>query len=142
MKRYLVDLNVILAILAWKHDHHARALAWFDRLAAGRTGLCRIVQLGVVRLLGNPSVLGKDAISAEHAWAVVGELLEDERLDFLAEPEGLDRALAPLLNYAGPTGKLVTDAYLAAFAIASKRQLVTFDRGFTQFRGLDVELLN
>jgi toxin-antitoxin system PIN domain toxin len=141
MKRYLVDLNVVLAILAWRHDHHTRAMTWFDGLGAGRTGICRVVQLGVVRLLGNPSVLGKDAISAEEGWAVVGELLEDERLDFVEEPEGLEKALPPLLKYSGPTGKLVTDAYLSAFAIASKRQLVTFDRGFSQFRGLELEVL-
>jgi predicted nucleic acid-binding protein len=35
----------------------------------------------------------------------------------------------------------VNDAYLAAFAITSDRKLVTFDRGFLEFPGLDVEIL-
>ena len=35
----------------------------------------------------------------------------------------------------------LTDAYLAAFAIVASRRLVTLDRGFRQFRGLDLDLL-
>jgi predicted nucleic acid-binding protein len=33
------------------------------------------------------------------------------------------------------------DAYLAAFAIALGSQLVTTDKAFTQFAGLDVEVI-
>jgi predicted nucleic acid-binding protein len=39
-----------------------------------------------------------------------------------------------------PTGKLVSDAYLAAFSVGSSRRLVTLDRGFLQFEELDVEI--
>ena len=49
--------------------------------------------------------------------------------------------LGELLRYPVPTPKLVGDAYLAAFAIAGGRKMVTADGGFRQFRGLDVELL-
>jgi predicted nucleic acid-binding protein len=69
------------------------------------------------------------------------KLLEDERVDFVSEPAGVDSVLPALLNCPIPTGKLVADAYLAAFAITASRRLVTLDRGFRQFRGLDVDLL-
>jgi predicted nucleic acid-binding protein len=38
--------------------------------------------------------------------------------------------------------KLWMDAYLAAFAISGGYRLVTFDNAFTQFQGLDLELLS
>jgi predicted nucleic acid-binding protein len=68
-------------------------------------------------------------------------LLEDERLEFQPEPASLDSVLPRLLNYRVPTNKLVSDAYLAAFSIGSELRLVTFDRGFKQFREVDLELL-
>jgi len=58
------------------------------------------------------------------------------------EPPLLDSVLPTLLVHPMPAEKLVTDAYLAAFAIAASRRLVTFDKDFRQFRGLELELLS
>jgi toxin-antitoxin system PIN domain toxin len=141
MKRCLVDVNVWLALLIDEHEHHKLARHWFDRLAVGEAGLCRVVQLGVMRLLANRSIMGAHAVSAGTAWRLIEELLQDERVDFVAEPAHLDSVLPTLLNYPIPTGKLVTDAYLAAFAIGAALRLTTLDRSFRQFRGLEVDLL-
>ena len=127
--------------LVIQHEHHKPAREWFDTLAADESGLCRLVQLALIRLLGNPSIMGAHAISAFAAWNLLEKLLEDERVDFMPEPPGIDSVLPTLFNHTGPTSKLVTDAYLAAFAIAASRRLVTLDRGFRQFRGLDLDLL-
>jgi predicted nucleic acid-binding protein len=59
----------------------------------------------------------------------------------VAEPAPLDSAFPRLLTYSVPTNKLVSDAYVAAFAIAGTLRLATLDSGFEQFRGLDLELL-
>jgi toxin-antitoxin system PIN domain toxin len=141
MKRCLVDVNVWLALLVRQHEHHGRAGKWFDHLAPGEAGLCRLVQLGLIRLLGNRAVMGEHAISAAAAWTLVEELLADERVEFVPEPPELASIFSTLLHYPIPTGKLVADAYLAAFAMASQRRLVTLDRGFKQFRGVDTHLL-
>jgi predicted nucleic acid-binding protein len=50
--------------------------------------------------------------------------------------------LPSLFRYRQPTPNLINDAYLAAFAIAGGYGLVTHDRGFAEFRGLDVEILS
>ena len=142
MKQCLVDVNIVLALLVAQHEHHNSAAAWFEKLFAGESLLCRFVQLGVVRLLSNATVMRNDALSPVAAWNLLQTLLEDERIDFVAEPPGLDSAVPPLLTYRVPTGKLVSDAYLAAFAIRGGFRLTTLDAGFTQFRGLDVELLS
>lgn len=65
----------------------------------------------------------------------------DDRVWFLHEPPGLDSALPELFRYPIPTRRVIGDAYLAAFAICSERKIVTLDRGFVQFRGLEVEIL-
>lgn len=141
MRRCLVDLNVCLALSVRHHEHHSQARAWFETLTAGEAGLCRVVQLGLVRLLTNKSILGQYALPAREAWAFVDQLLEDERLDFIVEPLDLAGFVPAFLQYPCPTGKLITDAYLAAFAVAGSLCLVTFDRGFRQFKGLDLVLL-
>jgi toxin-antitoxin system PIN domain toxin len=141
MKPCLGDVNVFLALLVSHHDHHNLAREWFDDLSAGEAGLCRIVQLSLVRLLGNRSVMGPYTVPAGKAWATIQELLEDERVEFVAESDGLDYAFPLLLNYPMPTPKLVADAYLAAFAISARRRLVTLDAGFRQFSRLDFRVL-
>jgi uncharacterized protein len=142
MKPCLADVNVLLALLVRQHEHHKVALRWFEGLSADGAGLCRFVQLALIRLLGNSHIMGDDAVSAGTAWRLIEELLHDERITFIPEPAVLDATLPPLLNSPVPTVKLVADAYLAAFAIASARRMVTLDRGFRQFKGLDVDLLN
>lgn len=142
MKRCLADVNVLLALLVRHHEHHKLARKWFESLAAGEVGLCRFVQLALIRLLGNSSIMGEYAVAAGAAWRLIDELLQDERLDFIAEPREFESIFPTLLNHPIPTGKLVGDAYLAAFSIASPCRLVTLDRGFRQFSGLEVELLH
>ena len=141
MKQCLVDVNVLLALLARQHIHHQAARNWFRRLHTGEAGVCRIVQLSVVRLLGNRSVMAKDQLPAAAAWRVVGELLADERLEFLSEPDSLDDLLPKFFRYPVPTANLVADAYLAAFAVAASRRIATFDRGFRQFDELELDLV-
>jgi toxin-antitoxin system PIN domain toxin len=141
MQRSLVDVNVWLALLVRQHQHHKLARTWYETLEASEAGLCRLVQLGLIRLLGNRSIMGNDAVSAATAWTLLEELSEDERVEFVSEPPDLDAFFPALLRYPIPTGKLVSDAYLAAFAMSASRRLVTLDGGFRQFRGLDVELL-
>ena len=133
MKRCLVDVNVLLPLLVRHHEHHDLALRWFDGLAPGEAVLCRFVQLALVRLPGNRTIMGKYAVSASAAWDLVAELME--------EPPLVDTVFPKLLSYAMPTNKLVGDAFLAAFSIAAQMRMTTVDKGFEQFRDLDLQLL-
>ena len=142
MKRCLADVNVLLPLLVRHHEHHELALRWFDGLAPREAVLCRFVQLALVRLLGNRTIMGKYAVSASAAWDLIAELIEDERLEFAAESPLVDAVFPKLLRYAAPTNKLVGDAYLAAFSIAGQMRLTTVDKGFGQFRGVDLQLLS
>jgi toxin-antitoxin system PIN domain toxin len=136
-----LTVNVWFALLVRQHQHHRMARKWFDALAPTEAGMCRIVELALMRLLANPSILGEHAISLARGWRLLEEFAADERVEFLHQPEDLPTLFPPLLNYAAPTGKLVADAYLAAFAISGSLRLVTLDRGFRQYRGLQAEIL-
>src|SRR5579863_8008285 len=102
MKPCLADVNVLLALLVRQHEHHKLALRWFDRLAADEAGLCRFVQLALIRLLGNRHIMGDDAVPAATAWRLIDELAQDERINFVFEPDLLDSVLPTLLNSAVP----------------------------------------
>jgi toxin-antitoxin system PIN domain toxin len=141
MKRCLADVNVCLALLVRHHEHHQTVRRWYDGIGSAEMGLCRIVQLAAIRLLGNQTIMGKHAVPAGDAWDVIDELMLDERVEFVFEPPGLSEVMPTLLNYPIPTAKLITDAYLASFAISSPCRLVTLDRAFRQFREVDLLML-
>jgi hypothetical protein len=140
--KFLADVNVLLPLLVSRHTHREVALEWFDGTDVGEVGLCRLARLGVLRLLCTPQVMGPDVLKP-HAAVVALEMLEaDERISLLHEPEGLDSLLKSLVAGRGPTPNLWTVAYLAAFAKATKMQIITFDRGFSKFTAIDCRILS
>jgi toxin-antitoxin system PIN domain toxin len=139
--RCLVDVNVLLALMVRQHQHHDVALDWFSGLSAGDAGICRVVQLGVIRLLATRDMMGGSPIRADEGWRLIDDLLDDERMEFVKEPSGITAVMPRLLNQQVASGKLVTDAYLAAFAIVAGLEFVTLDAGFRKFSGLDLNLI-
>jgi predicted nucleic acid-binding protein len=65
----------------------------------------------------------------------------DDRVILLSEPPEIEKQLRVLTQKVNYSPKVWEDAYLAAFAMASGRRLVTFDKGFRAYAGLDVEIL-
>lgn len=115
-------------------------MRWFEGVSAGQVSLCRTVQLALIRLMGNRTIMDKYVLSASAAWNVIDEFLGDVRVRFVAEPARIDSVFPLMLRYSIPTNKLVADAWLAAFAIASSSRLVSLDSGFRQVKGLDLHL--
>lgn len=138
----LPDVNVLLAILHAEHPHANLANKWLDeQRATGGIAVCRVTQMGLLRLLTRKVVMGERVLSAPKAWGYWNDLLSDSRFAFIEEPPGLEREWLTL-SAALPSGASVnTDTYLAAFAQAGGLTLVTFDKGFARFPGLSVEIL-
>jgi len=137
---YFPDVNIWVAIAAHGHSHHRLAKAWFDSIDE-EIVLSRITQMGFLRLLTNPKVMGDEVLPAEHAWRLLDRLLSDDRIVFAAEPPGLQAAwrLLTAKHQSGPN--FWTDTYLAAFASAASLNLVTLDRDFRKYPGLRLTLL-
>ncbi|MBM3123621.1 MAG: PIN domain-containing protein [Chloroflexi bacterium] len=137
----LCDVNCLLAICYDRHIHHPAALAWLEQQAALSVGICRNTQLGLLRLLTNASVMIEDVCNLKQSWKVYDTLMSDERFVFYAEPIDLEQHFRRYTASGSVSPKLWQDAYLAAFACATKLHLVTFDEGFQQFKGLGLALL-
>ena len=139
--KFLADVNVIFPVLVSRHQHRKKAVEWFDSTAAGDVVLNRLTRLGALRLLCNAQVMGTDVLQPKAALAALEVLESDERIVLLHEPDGLDDVLKKLAASCTTTPNLWTDAYHAAFAAVAGLRLVSFDRGFAKFRGLDFLLL-
>ena len=126
MTRYLLDVNVLIALLDPVHIQHDTAHDWFSRQGNECWATCPITENGVLRIIGHPrytntpgpptavvALLADFCALPGHAfWPDDISLLRDGLLD-------RDRLLAP--------GQ-VTDSYLLALACHHGGALATFDR--------------
>ncbi len=126
MRRALLDINVLLALLDVDHVDHGTARAWLSEEIAGGWASCPITENGFVRIISQPSYPGSIAPA--------------EAIELLARATGtahheawpcdvslLDGALFDRARLHGP--RQVTDAYLLALAVRRDGCFVTFDRG-------------
>jgi uncharacterized protein len=137
----LVDANVWLALAFSDHVHHELAKTWFESQSEGGAAFCRLTQLAILRHLTNAKIMGKFVQSQQQAWAAYDALIGDPRTVFLVEPPTLEAEFRRWSQSSAPAHRQWSDAYLAAFAKSTNAQLVTFDRGFSNLQGLNVELL-
>lgn len=138
----LCDVNVLLALVYARHAHHDQAARWADGRRDHEIVLCRITQLGLLRLLSNATVMQQDTCTHESAWRIWDSILGDERFMFVREPDGMERFLRQYTQVDVPSPKLWQDAYLAAFCRSAALQMTTFDRGFQRFPNLQFVLLD
>lgn len=133
----LLDINVWLAVCLPDHHHHRRARAFWDDESGRELAFCRVTSLGFVRLATHRAVTGDPPLTVEEAWRTYNDFRNLPEVIFAAEPEGCEQQLEAWANGGDFPPRLWTDAYLAAFARTGGFRLVTFDRDFRRFRGLD-----
>jgi toxin-antitoxin system PIN domain toxin len=126
MTRYLLDVNVLIALIDPAHVQHDRAHDWFGAKGKKAWATCPLTENGVVRIVGHsryPNSPGTPAAVGElfvvlrglggHAfWPDDVSLFDEQRIDS-----------SRLLD----SGQ-VTDTYLLALAHANGGKLATFDR--------------
>jgi toxin-antitoxin system PIN domain toxin len=134
---FLPDVNLWLALTFDSHIHHPAAKTWFDGLSSDTVcWFCRLTQQGFLRLATNPNVFGNDAMTLPDAWQKYDLFLSDPRVIFAEEPAAIESHWRICTQNRSFSPKVWNDAYLAAFAVAGRLQLVTFDKGFTQYQNL------
>ena len=118
---YLLDVNLLMALLWENHEHHALARGWFRSVTAFAT--CPVAQLGFARVSSHP-LLGF-GMSPEQAFGVLRRFIANPRHQFC--PDDLsceDRVLrTELMSGANQ----VTDHYLVALARQHRSTLATLD---------------
>jgi toxin-antitoxin system PIN domain toxin len=136
----LPDVNVWIALTVAEHVHHGPAKQWFESHEHEQIAFCRVTQMGFLRLLTNPRVMG-EALTPERAWNVLDAVCRDDRIFFSAEPPGLEAIFRESTRRRQGGVNFWTDAYLSAFASAAGFTLVTFDAGYARHKGVRVQLL-
>ncbi len=124
------DINVWVALTYDRHIHHSTARQWFEGIAPmARLFFCRLTQLGLLRLLSAAAVMGPDQVKSQlEAWRAYDRWLQDERVEFLDEPGGIETQFRALTRSPHASPKDWADSYLSAFAESAGLRLVTFDR--------------
>src|SRR3972149_2166563 len=114
MNRYLLDVNVLVALADQSYVHHQSALAWFEGNGSRGWASCDVTQNGLLRVL----------LSSRYPWpsnrrgtllALFREVFSQPAHKYLAEGVSLlDRRLFRLDALDGH--RQVTDVYLLGFA--------------------------
>jgi toxin-antitoxin system PIN domain toxin len=126
LPRYLLDVNVLIALIDPEHVQHDRAHHWFAAQAQHAWATCPLTENGVLRIVGNtryPNSPGTPAAVAELMAILLAlgghEFWPDDVTLFDSQRVRTARLL--------DSGQ-VTDTYLLALAVAHGGQFATFDR--------------
>jgi hypothetical protein len=137
----LPDINVWVALASDRHVHHGLARGWFTARREAILAFCRITQMGFLRLLTNPRVMGDEVLNQRQAWGIYEQLARDPRVVFALEPPDIEPVWKKLTQSVFAATGLWTDAYIAALALLHNFQVVSFDKGFRNIVGLDSTIL-
>ena len=91
-----------------------------------------------VAILEKNGIYGLPPLTNRQAWAVVAKFLADERIVLANEPAGVEGTWKALALRDTHSPKLRMDAWLAAFAMCATFQMITIDKAYSQFKGLEL----
>jgi uncharacterized protein len=123
---FLLDVNVLIALIDEGHVHHSAAHRWFQNEGRLNFATCPITENGVLRIAGNPNYSGSPgspvalmpavsslrAMPGHHFWSDDLSLLSSDLVS-------RDRVLSH---------RQITDTYLLALAVNKSGRLATLDR--------------
>jgi uncharacterized protein len=122
---FLLDVNVLIALLWPPHEAHTRAQRWFAHNAERGWATCAITQAAFIRIVSNPA-FSRHPISPRDALEVLSGSLRHPAHRFWTDDIGVAEAIAffgrRLVGH-----QQITDAYLLALAIHKQGRLATFD---------------
>jgi len=125
MSTYLLDVNVLIALIDPAHVQHDAAHAWFAATGHHDWATCPLTENGVLRIVGHPrypnSPGNPSAVAPLMASlrALPGHVFWPDDIS-LHDPQHVN---ATLLQSSGQ----LTDSYLLALACAHGGQLASFD---------------
>ena len=123
---YLLDVNVMVALIWPSHEAHGHVQIWFRLNSTAGWATCPITQAGFVRIVSNPA-FSRDAVPPQEAITLLENNLKHPHHHFWADDVGFSKAAQPFFEQL--TGhKQVTDAYLLGLASHKKARLVSLDR--------------
>ncbi|MGH8276770.1 MAG: TA system VapC family ribonuclease toxin [Steroidobacteraceae bacterium] len=130
-------MNTLLFAVNTASDQHPAALrALEDGYAAPRgVGFAWVALLAFLRLSTRSGIF-PTPLSVEDSLRVIEHWLDHPNAQLVHPGERHAQVLGGLLRAAGTAGNLTTDAHLAALAIEHDARIVSFDRDFARFAGV------
>ena len=123
---YLLDVNVLIAIVDSGHVHHQRAFVWFSDTARNGWATCPLTENGLIRILSNPRYVNSLG-SVPPAAALLERLRQSPTHQFWPDEISLlDRGIFNI--GAMRASQDITDIYLLGLAKSRSACLATFDR--------------
>lgn len=123
---FLLDVNVLIALIDPTHVGHDAAHGWFAATGAAAWATCPLTENGVIRIVGHPNY-PNSAGSPAAVVPIVARLRTLPGHVFWKDDFSLmDSAVVDAARIVTPAQ--VTDTYLLALAVANQGQLATFDR--------------
>ncbi|MEA3410174.1 MAG: TA system VapC family ribonuclease toxin [Pseudomonadota bacterium] len=127
MSAYLLDVNVLIALLDPAHINHEAAHHWFARIRKQNWATCPITENAVTRILSNPGYPSINWMPNEVMDHLDGFLTEEQGHIFWEDSISLqDESLFDRSMIRGH--KQLTDIYLLGLAVRHQGKLATFDR--------------
>lgn len=120
--RYLLDVNVLIALTNSAHVHHARVQEWFSRVDQWAT--TPITEAAFVRLMLNPAVAGQ-ALPTSTVVQALSALRSLPGHRFIADDTTLAESVIDLVALQGH--RQVTDLQLVNLASQHELVLATLD---------------
>ncbi|MDQ2846469.1 MAG: VapC toxin family PIN domain ribonuclease [Actinomycetota bacterium] len=125
MKRALLDVNVLLALLDGDHVQHVTAREWFRAEVAAGWASCGVTQNGFVRIISQPRY--PSPVPAAQAIVRLATASAGPHHQFLPSSVSiLDSGIVDPSRIL--SSRQITDVYLLALAVANDLLLVTFDQ--------------
>ena len=123
---YLLDVNVLIALVDPRHVFHEPANAWFHREAAASWATCPITENGLVRIVGSSRY--RNPVGPPSEVVRILDLLRDMK-GHVFWPDAVSLADDRLFTSSAlTTPEQITDAYLLGLAVFNGGRLATFDR--------------
>ena len=124
MKRALLDINVLVALLDLDHVHHGKARSWLQREASAGWASCPLTQNGCVRIMSQTKY--PNPLPTAEAIERLGDATATSYHEFWPDDLSiLNQSIVNHMRIHGP--KQVTDVYLLGLAVEHAARVVTFD---------------
>lgn len=129
--RYLLDVNLLVALTTRSHVHHALVKEWFYASPDLLWAVCAFTEAGFLR---NATAPRSGQITMTEATAILKQLAQHPGYHYLPIAADWKTLCSPFFKRLYGT-KQVTDAYLLGLAVRDGLVLVTMDKAILHLAG-------
>ena len=133
MTYFLLDVNVLIALVRPKHEKHEKVMRWFRTTGGKHWATCPFTEAGFVRIVSNPKFTAQ-SVDVTEALQLLSELTAIPGRRFWPIDTTFAEAVKPFEErFFGH--QQVTDLYLLSLAVRHKGAVATTDRGMASLAG-------